>query len=113
MNLQKTEFQTTLPNGTAVVIDQVSVKKGIMRLKALHHKLRIAILKLLDEHGQMTVTEIFVKLRIEQSVASQQLAILRNAEAVIAVRDGKFIHYSINPAQIDFINTAALNLLKK
>lgn len=113
MSLLKTDFKTTLKNGNPVSIDHHNLKKGILKLKALHHKLRIAILKLLDENGKMTVTEIFVKLRIEQSVASQQLAILRTAEVVISERQGKFIHYSINPEQINFINASAIKLVSK
>ncbi len=37
-----------------------------------------------------------MKLRLEQSVASQHLAILRAAEIVNTTRDGKFIYYTIN-----------------
>jgi DNA-binding transcriptional ArsR family regulator len=37
-----------------------------------------------------------VKLRLEQSVASQHLAILRRAGIVSTTRDGKFIYYSVN-----------------
>lgn len=62
-----------------------------MILRALNHKLRQQILKLIDEHQKMTVTEIYVKLRLEQSVASQHLAILRRAGIVVTVREGKFI----------------------
>ena len=44
----------------------------------------------------MTVTEMYIKLRLEQSVVSQHLAILRRAAIVITHRDGKFIYYSVN-----------------
>jgi DNA-binding transcriptional ArsR family regulator len=37
-----------------------------------------------------------VKLRLEQSVASQHLAILRRAGIVATSRDGKFINYSVS-----------------
>ena len=53
-------------------------------------------IKLLDENQRMTVTEIYVKLRLEQSVASQHLAILRRAGIVATQRDGKFIFYTVN-----------------
>jgi DNA-binding transcriptional ArsR family regulator len=51
----------------------------------------------------MTVTELYVKLRIEQSVASQHLAILRRADVLKTHRDGKFIYYSINTSRVDEI----------
>ena len=69
-----------LNNGsTALKIDLLHAKKAAMILRALNHKLRQQIVKLIDEHQKVTVTEIYVKLRLEQSVASQHLAILRRA----------------------------------
>ncbi len=52
----------------------------------------------------MTVTEIYVKLRLEQSVASQHLAILRRAGIVVTQRDGKFIYYAVNYDRIAEVN---------
>jgi len=69
------------------------------------------MLKLIDEHGKMTVTELYLKLRLEQSVASQHLAILRKAAIVKPVRNGKFIHYSINAERLEDINEFVNNLL--
>ena len=68
------------------------------------HKLRQQILKLIDEQGKITVTEIYVKLRLEQSVASQHLAILRKAGFVNTDRDGKFIYYSVNTNRLEELN---------
>lgn len=81
-------------------LDYVAVKSAAMTLRAINHKLRQQIIKLLNEHKTMKVTEIYVKLRLEQSVASQHLAILRRANIVNTIRDGKFIHYSLNPEKI-------------
>ena len=75
-----------------------------MVLRAINHKLRQQILKLIDESGRMTVTEIYVKLRLEQSVASQHLAILRKAGFVKTERDGKFIYYSVNTDRLEELN---------
>jgi len=84
----------------AVKVDFVSLKKGAMILRALNHKLRQQIVKLIDEKKKITVTEIYVHLRLEQSVASQHLAILRRAGIVKTDRDGKFIYYSINTDRV-------------
>ncbi|GAA4301287.1 metalloregulator ArsR/SmtB family transcription factor [Compostibacter hankyongensis] len=81
-------------------LDYVAVRKAAMVLRAINHKLRQQIIKLLEDHKKMTVTEIYVKLRLEQSVASQHLAILRRAGIVITERDGKFIFYSINAQRV-------------
>ena len=83
-----------------IKLDYVAVKNAAMTLRAINHKLRQQIIKLLEENKRMNVTDIYVKLRLEQSVASQHLAILRRANIVITERDGKFIHYALNHARI-------------
>ena len=92
-------------------MDYLKIKKAALVLRALNHKLRQLILKTIDEHKRITVTELYVKLRLEQSVASQHLAILRKAEIVNTVREGKFIFYTINEDRIDEINKFVLNLV--
>ncbi len=93
-------------------IDFVHMKKASLILRALNHKLRQQILKLLDEHKRMTVTEIYVDQRLEQSVTSQHLAILRRAGLVNANRDGKFIYYSINYDRVKEVNDFVEDLVK-
>jgi DNA-binding transcriptional ArsR family regulator len=80
-------------------------------LRALNHKLRQQMVKMLDEKQRMTVTEIYVALRLEQSVASQHLAILRRAGIVKTERDGKFIYYHVNYDRLDQINQLISELL--
>ena len=82
--------------GAPVKVDFLNLKKGALILRALNHKLRQQIIRLLDENKKLTVTEIYVQLRLEQSVASQHLAILRRAGIVKTQRDGKFIYYIIH-----------------
>ena len=82
-----------------------------MVLRAINHKLRQQILKLIDESGKMTVTEIYVKLRLEQSVASQHLAILRKAGFVKTERDGKFIYYSVSSERLEELNKFVKDLV--
>ncbi|MBS1782353.1 MAG: helix-turn-helix transcriptional regulator [Bacteroidetes bacterium] len=104
-------METTMSANTLVIrkdessneqikLDYVAVKSAAMTLRAINHKLRQQIVKLLEENKRMNVTDIYVKLRLEQSVASQHLAILRRANIVITERDGKFIHYSLNHQRI-------------
>lgn len=93
-------------------IDVTSLKKAALVLRAINHKLRQQILKLINQHGRITVTEIYVKLRLEQSVASQHLAILRKAGFVNTERDGKFIFYSVNYDRIEQVHRIAYDLLK-
>ena len=92
-------------------IDVIQLKKAALILRAVNHKLRQQIVKLLEENKRMNVTDIYVKLRLEQSVASQHLAILRRANIVITQREGKFIHYSLNHARIANIASFVADLV--
>jgi hypothetical protein len=87
-------------SGNALKVDLLALKKSAIILRALNHKLRQQILRYIADNGTITVTEIYVKLRLEQSVASQHLAILRKAGFVKTKRDGKFIYYSPNMPRI-------------
>lgn len=87
-------------SGEQTKMNYVAVKSATMTLRSINHKLRQQILKLLDENKRMKVTDIYVKLRLEQSVASQHLAILRRANVVLTERIGKEIFYSLNHARL-------------
>src|ERR1044072_409381 len=111
MNNYSLTINTASENGDALQVDLLNVKKAGLILRAVNHKLRQQILKLIDEHGKMTVTELYVKLRLEQSVASQHLAILRKAGFVKTERDGKFIFYSVNTDRLKELNKFVEDLL--
>ena len=89
---------------SSIKLDFLHLKKAALVLRAMNHKLCQQMIKLLDENEKMTVTEIYVKLRLEQSVASQHLAILRRAGIVSTQRDGKFIFYSIAYKRVGEVN---------
>lgn len=89
---------------STIKIDYYNVKKAALILRALNHKLRQQLVKLIEEKKKITVTEIYVQLRLEQSVASQHLAILRKAGIVLTEREGKFIYYLINFKRIDEVS---------
>ena len=88
-------------SGEQIKMNYVAVKDAAMILRSVNQKVRQHILKLIEENKRMKVTDIYVKLRLEQSVASQHLAILRHANIVSTERKGKEIYYSLNPARIE------------
>ncbi len=92
-------------------IDYYQLKKAALVLRALNHKLRQQIIRTIIESKKLTVTDLYVRLRLEQSVASQHLAILRKAGIVTTERNGKFIYYPINSSRIEAINEFVKNLL--
>jgi DNA-binding transcriptional ArsR family regulator len=94
-------------------IDALAIKKASLLIRSINHKLRQSILKLLEENDKLTVTEIYVKLRIEQSVASQHLAILRTAGYLKTTREGKNIFYQANKEKIEFTQDVLKTLLQE
>lgn len=96
---------------TTLNINVIELKKAAMILRAINHKLRQQIVQIIHQAGSITVTQLYVKLRIEQSVASQHLAILRKAGFVKTDREGKFIHYRINYSRITEVESFVKELL--
>ena len=93
-------------------LEYLTIKKASLVFRAINHKLRQEMIRLIDKRGQATVTEIFVDLRLEQSVASQHLAILRRAGIVLTEREGKFMYYKLNLDRLEMISQMVTDLLK-
>jgi DNA-binding transcriptional ArsR family regulator len=76
------------------------IRKAYLKANALDHRFRMQILSFLHdcEDRGATVTELYIKFRVEQPVMSQHLSILRRAEYVKTERDGKNIYYFVSPA---------------
>lgn len=90
---------------TKIKFNQEKLDYSVELMKALAHPLRLQILEFIDTQGTINVNKIYNTLKIEQSITSQHLRILRLAGVVNAQRDGKFIKYHIN---YDVINKASL-----
>lgn len=101
----------TVPTTKELHIEIIPLKKAALIYRAVNHQLRQEMLRLIHRKEKMTVTEIYVKLRLEQAVASQHLAILRKAGFVTTERDGKFIYYSVNYNRLDQIHQLTESLL--
>ena len=77
--------------------------------KALAHPLRISILDSLRD-GERTVAEISQKFEVEQANASQQLAVLRNKNIIVARKAGANVYYSVNDPSIFKLLDAARDI---
>lgn len=95
------------------LLDYAKVRKVVLILRAVNHKLRKQIMDLLTENESMTVTDLYIKLRLEQSVASQHLAILRRQGVVATDRQGKFIYYRNDTDRISEIARIINELVSK
>ncbi len=104
MRNKKNETVTLKKGGSEIQLDYADLRKAVLVLRAVNHKLRQRIIDLLENNQTMTVTDIYIKLRLEQSVASQHLAILRRAGVVLTERQGKFIYYSLDADRLNQIS---------
>lgn len=97
-------------NGKEVELNYADLRKAVLVLRAVNHKLRQRIIDLLEDNHEMTVTDVYIELRLEQSVASQHLAILRRAGVVATDRRGKNIYYSLDKERLGQISTLVEDL---
>ena len=95
------------------LIQSSKIKKGVLTLRTINHLLRQQILGLIHEKKRITVTEIHKKFRIEQSVASEHLALLRKENFVSTERDGRFIFYSVNYENLKKVHRLCEELISK
>jgi len=92
-------------NGLEMELDEL--KKAALTLRAINHKVRQNILHLIHKNKEVTVSEIYNRLKLEQSLTSAHLAVLRKAGIVSTRRQGQSIHYSINYNHIKQIENGA------
>ena len=85
---------------TKVTFQQEKLTVSTELMRALAHPLRLKILEFLDQHKNIQVNQIYNTLKIEQSIASQHLRILKNAGVLVADKDGKYMHYTIDYAKV-------------
>lgn len=91
--------------------EKLQVSSELMR--ALAHPLRLKIIEFIDNHQEINVNKIYKALKLEQSITSQHLKILRLADVVQANRDGKMVHYTLNYPILENAQRAVNNFLGK
>ena len=94
-----------------LTINAIQLKKGAMIIRAINHPLRQQILSLIHQEGRITVTQLYIRLRLEQSVVSQHLAILRKSGFVETQREGKFIYYKVDQDRLAYVQNCCVSLL--
>ncbi len=77
--------------------------------RALAHPTRIAIIELLRDEGEVPVSIVYDRLGLEQSNASQHLAVLRSKHLVQTRKDGNQVFYSLR----DKIIGEVLDLMRR
>lgn len=96
------------PKSSSLNHHLLRISTDIMR--ALAHPLRLRIIELLSRLKAANVQTIYQELGVEQSVASQQLRILRQAGLVITQRQGKFVYYLLQEERLKKAGLVATQL---
>lgn len=86
---------------TKVTFNNEKLQLSSNIVKALAHPLRLKILEYIDRKGNVNVNKIYTALKIEQSITSQHLRVLRMAGIVNSDKDGKYVHYAIDYTTIE------------
>ena len=89
---------------TNIEFDTHKIEKAAELLRSVVHQLRLKIIKLIHDKKEVNVNVIYNTLKMEQSITSQHLKILRSVDVVNTRRDGKKIYYSLNYVVLDSIN---------
>jgi DNA-binding transcriptional ArsR family regulator len=87
-------------DSSSVCADKMKVLSDVTRLFVLEELLR----------GPRNVTELNALLKIEQSLLSHHLKVLREAGLVVTTREGKAVRYEIAPEVRSRTPGKALNL---
>lgn len=98
---------------TKVGINPEKLEAASELLRALAHPLRLQIVEFIDQNDAINVNKIYNTLKLEQSITSQHLRVLRSTELVSTEREGKFIHYRVDYDKVDQTVKAIRNFLKK
>lgn len=75
--------------------DPEVVEQTARMLRCLGHPVRLGILDLLERRGELTVTEIYEALGLEQAVCSQHLALMRDKGILDHRKEGVNVYYSV------------------
>jgi DNA-binding transcriptional ArsR family regulator len=83
-----------------IELDAHKLEEVAAKLRAIAHPMRIAIMSLLEKEGELNVTDIYEKLKIEQATASHHLNILKSKRVLESKRDGKKTFYKVRQDSI-------------
>ena len=96
-----------------VNIDNDKLQLSSEILRAIAHPLRLQILEFIDQNKKINVNKIYNTLKLEQSITSQHLRILRDTEILETKRTGKYIFYSLNYSRIENTVKSVNNFLER
>lgn len=97
-------------NASPRTLPKVEITESAALMRAIAHPLRMKLIEFIDAHPDVNVNVIYNTLKLEQSITSQHLRILREAELVHTTREGKYIRYRVNYPKMEALNRAIQQL---
>ena len=91
-----------MPNSPATETEQreffpeAYVKRAVKILRLLSDENRLRIMLYLAKEGRTYVSRMGEALELNQTTLSHHLSLLRNADLIVPIREGKNIYYEIN-----------------
>jgi DNA-binding transcriptional ArsR family regulator len=92
-------------------VEQTLIRNAALVYRAINNKTRQVMLRRIHSKKQITVTELYVELDLEQPVVSNHLAVLRRTGFVLSHRVGRQIFYSVNYSRLDQVHGLSANIL--
>ena len=85
------------------VLDPRKLEDAASKFRAISHPMRIAIIQILENEKELNVTQIHVRLEIDQAATSHHLNILKSKGVLDSRRIGKNTFYKLRPNIINSI----------
>lgn len=85
------------------------MQEVLKKIKAIANENRLKIIKLLLKK-KFCVGALAKRLDISESAVSQQLKILRKAKLVVGIKEGYYVHYTVEKAELKKIGEFIINL---
>jgi DNA-binding transcriptional ArsR family regulator len=98
---------------TTQKLDPVKIQFAASKIRIITHPVRIEIIKMLEEHEKLNVTQIYEKLNMKQAETSDHLGRLRKFGILKKVRVGKMSIYSLNTDVLEKIVEASSEFAEK
>lgn len=96
-----------------LLIESVAVKNAASIYRAIYHPLRLQMIETIHQAGRINVTPLIRKFKLEQSLVSLHLRILRDAKLVNTDREGRVVYYSVNYNRINHISELTDKLIPR
>lgn len=88
-----------------------AINEAALIYRAIYHPMRLKIIDLIHKAGTISVAKLNKKVKLDKSLLSQQLKILRDADILMTERKGKQVLYTVNHKQIEGITKASAKMI--